>query len=317
MSNPTSAPTTTTSNIHGKLLLREPSIFDGDKAQFKEWRRTLFAYIRDPRNRIVTDSERIDIAVSYMRGPKVSSWVQNYTDDNFNDDEEEWKVTWKGFKDALNASFLDKGLTENAQEKLEHLRQGPNERAEDFFKEFEVIMRDAGYAKDAPYVIRLIEMNVKPKLIDQVYGTSNERIEKFDELKQKIISIDDMWWRREEMRRNWSSRYQRNAGQGPSSQRWQPQTTQAPATKAPTPAVPTQDRKDGTGTTFKGAGRPMDIDAARRNKECFHCGKQGHIAKFCPEKAPKPQFVRGMWSRMTQEDQETMAKELGFVLPQQ
>ncbi|KAJ3925784.1 MAG: hypothetical protein NXY57DRAFT_1031022 [Lentinula lateritia] len=125
-----------------------------------------------------------------------------------------------------------------------------------------------------------------------------------------------MWWHCEEMRRNWSNRYQWNAGQGPSNQKWQPQI-QAPVPKTPTPAVPTQDRKDGTGITFKGAGRPMDIDAACCNRECFHCGKQGHIAKFCPEKAPKPQFVRGMWSRMTQEDQEAMAKELGFVLHQQ
>ncbi|KAF8828866.1 hypothetical protein HHX47_DHR3000778 [Lentinula edodes] len=203
MSNPTPdpAPTTpvTTPHVHGKSLLREPNIFDGNKTQFKEWRCTLFAYICDPKNRVTIDNERIDIAILYMRGPKVSSWVQNYTDDNFDNDEEEWAITWKGFKDTLNASFLDKGLTENSQEKLEHLRQGPNERAEDFFKEFEVIMRDAEYAKDTPYIIRLIEMNVKPKLIDQVYGTSNEQIEKFEELKQKSISIDDMWWHREEM----------------------------------------------------------------------------------------------------------------------
>ncbi|KAF8830686.1 hypothetical protein HHX47_DHR2000970 [Lentinula edodes] len=30
----------------------------------------------------------------------------------------------------------------------------------------------------------------------------------------------------------------------------------------------------------------MDIDTVHHNRECLHCGKQGHIAKFCPEKTP-------------------------------
>ena len=64
----------------GKSLLKEPPVFDGNKDAFKEWQRKLFAYIRDPRNRITTDDERIDIALSYIEGPKVQDWIQNLYD---------------------------------------------------------------------------------------------------------------------------------------------------------------------------------------------------------------------------------------------
>ena len=176
----------------GKSLLKEPSDFNGDKSEFKEWRRQLFAYIRDPRNRVQSDNERIDIAISYMRGTKVKGWVQNYSDDHFNDTNETWDVSWKDFKDALNAAFLDKGRVQNAQERLEHLQQ-EKKTAEEFFNEFEILLHDTGYKKDDPYVIRLIEMNVNQKIIDQIYGSRTDRIKKYDDYKNVIISIDNMW----------------------------------------------------------------------------------------------------------------------------
>ncbi|KAF5359896.1 hypothetical protein D9757_015146 [Collybiopsis confluens] len=50
-----------------KSLIKEPSEFNGNKRQFKEWQRQLFAYLRDPRNRIRTDGEKIDIALSVTK----------------------------------------------------------------------------------------------------------------------------------------------------------------------------------------------------------------------------------------------------------
>ncbi|PBK71031.1 hypothetical protein ARMSODRAFT_1017801 [Armillaria solidipes] len=41
------------------------------------------------------------------------------------------------------------------------------------------------------------------------------------------------------------------------------------------------DKKMATGTTYGSQGVPMDIDMMRKARECFQCGKKGHLSKNC------------------------------------
>ena len=106
----------------------------------------MFTYIRDPRNRIKTDSERIDVTMSYIEGPKVRDWSQNYHSHNYNEEKEKWTVNWAQFKQELNNQFLDKARQDKAQEEFERIQQGPNEKAADFFTHFKICIDTAGYA---------------------------------------------------------------------------------------------------------------------------------------------------------------------------
>ena len=97
-----------------------------------------------------------------------------------------------------------------------------------------------------------------------------------------------------------------------------------------------QDRCDGTGVTFGGAGRPMDLDKAHSEGRCFRCGEKGHLACNCPK--PRQQTVRSlevnpesndrgaqstttsirqMFSSLDTEQRAALARELGFVLTPQ
>ncbi len=64
-----------------------------------------------------------------------------------------------------------------------------------------------------------------------------------------------------------------------------PGRTQSP--KATTPQKggqmsSTPKKKTATGTTFRGRGMPMDIDATKAAAKCYQCGKISHFKCDCP-----------------------------------
>lgn len=264
-------------------------------------------YIRDI-GASLSDDKKIDIVFSYIRGKKIDAWVENYTQENFDKDKEKWAVSYAQFKKDLNARFVDANTERKAQIEIEALQQG-KDTAEDFFQKFETLLTHAGYKKDDVYTIKLLELNVSAGIIDSIYKDRNGLPEEYEDWKKQILRLDMLWRCREEHNRL------RNQRTGYSQQAPCMQHAAQPAATTPQSSVP-KDRKDATGTTYGGAGKPMDIDNARRKGLCFHCGEQGHIGRFCPKKSSVHQ-VRGLWTSMNDDDRKKLAEELGFAKPQQ
>ena len=74
-----------------------------------------------------------------------------------------------------------------------------------------------------------------------------------------------------------------------------------------------------TGTTYGGAGKPMEIDRNRtprapvsKNTLCYNCGGFGHLSRFCAEpRAKRVDMIRRMIEDMPTEDKELL-REQGF-----
>jgi hypothetical protein len=284
----------------------------------------------------MTDGERIDVAFSYIEGPKVRDWTQNFHDTYYKSRTERWDVTWSQFKQALNSQFLDKNEEDMAQEEFERIRQRPGEKAADFFTRFETCLNIAKYNKESNFVVKRLERIINPKIIDQIFGSNQKLPRGYDQWKDAIIDIDEMWSRRGESKKAWGSGWNNWFGNGQPRQNTSILTPPVRATWSPPqqsqPKTIQTDRRDGSGTTFGGTGRPMDLDKARSEGRCFRCGEKGHISKFCPNKKTVIRTVevdlesndrgptssvtniRQMFSNLDNEERAALAKELGFVL---
>ncbi len=173
----------------GRSLVNKPYGYDRDKAKYKSWWQSMFTYVRNKKNNITSDSKRIDVVLSYIRGDHVDAWVQNYSDQNFNEKREEWRASWAQFKEHLKEQFVDSNLVRDARDQIERLRQR-QDTAQDFFQKFEILLTQAEYSKDDTYVVHLLETNINEKIIDQIYGSRDGLPEEYKDWKKQIIQID-------------------------------------------------------------------------------------------------------------------------------
>ena len=98
----------------GKTLLKEPFTFDGDKTRYREWKRKLLAWIKDPHHKARGNSEKIAVAMSYIEGPNVQEWSENTYQTFYDENMEKWVCTWDKFKELMDEQWLDSAAIPSA-----------------------------------------------------------------------------------------------------------------------------------------------------------------------------------------------------------
>jgi hypothetical protein len=341
----------TSDDVRGKKsLLKEPPMFDGNKEEYEDWRRKVFVYINDDRNRIVRGDEKINIALSFMEGKEIRGWVKNLWSQYYDEDIGRWIISWATFKQLLNDRFLDFGIEEKARTQFGLLEQRSNERVAEFFTRLEILASTAGYKLEASHVIQKVNEAVDTSIIDSIYNNSEILPKTYDQWKARCINLDESRRRRNEAKTE-LKKYGRYRGYqnptlppprqyNPPPRQYNPPSGPPPPPASRSQAVPVADRRDASGTTYGGAGRPMELDKTRGPLTCYNCGKNGHMARDCW--APRRQqvrsvtveevqdeeangrnsitdesYVRRHWANMDKEKQAALAKELGFSLNHQ
>lgn len=158
------------------------------------------------------------------------------------------------------------------------MRQKSSEPAEDFFKRFKVVLNTTGYKKDDIFVLDCLETAVSVKIIDQIYSCNACPLTTFQDWKETIISVDEMW-------RQWNA--QKQAAGLNNSGNWQRSQSDTLAAAPAKSTAPTADQCDGTGFTYGGAGCPMEVDCTKHNFNCYNCGKPGHYCAKEVNQSPK------------------------------
>ena len=272
------------------IKVAAPEPYDGSPLKFRDWLRQVLIYIRG--KKITADEDRILIALSYMKSGTAAAWANRFFDTNLNG-----LGTWPEFETQLKAAFEDKTLSRKARERLENLHQGSS-RIDDFISRFESLAKDAGVDANEAELIRLLERNVKSDLIDAIYA-SGQLPENYAGYKSRVLGLGRLWEQRQEQR---AQEHRRHAP---------PMATTAKPSPGPVAPQMTTDKRTPTGIVYGGRGKPMELDALRRENRCFTCGASGHFRRECPDKDKATKInVRAMALDLSVEEREELMRAL-------
>jgi hypothetical protein len=291
-----STPTTTRNGSGGKVIFAQtPNNFNGDKKKYKQWkiavRKYLSAYEEDFGDMSEEVSEgvrkknlrkRMNFVLGFMKADNdeectSSIWAENFCKQH--EDENGVLIigsnaTMKGFWERIDASFDDSDEKKIVEVKLQRFFQGKRTFSE-YVQEFEILCARAGYrvieetGKEMPdqFLISLLERQVNRGMIDKIYDSDLEPPVTYKTYKERLQRIALNIERKKALEAG--SNFNRMAPV--QQQQGTTATRSGDSPRRPSGVTP-------------GYGAPMDVDRKRsQDRNCYNCGKPGHIAKFCRE----------------------------------
>ena len=290
------------------VLAKTPAVFDGsNKAEFETWLDALTTYQTAYKSEFGEDSVKIFFTLSLLRREDgkacpASVWARNFKRRQARAEEDgKREATWREFLRELKSTFQDRNVRETAHTRLIHTPQGKTPLAE-FVSAFELNAEEAGYSLDEPlqeeFLISLLEDHVADEVRHQLHAGGARVPRNYWDLKEKLLAIAGNI-ERERARKTRGTMF------------WSP--AQTPAAKPRwSGATPNLSKSTESGPV------PMDVDRQgqkARPFKCYNCGKDGHMARNCPE-PPRQKFnLRALRAQIAAEDKDSsVLKELAAAL---
>jgi len=247
----------------GAMKAVTPEPFDGKKMNFKKFQRQYALYITANEDSFQTDRSKILLVLSLMKEGTAALWADDFIDRALAGDT--WG-TWADFKDILIQAFYDVNEARKALDRMDALAQGTGPASE-YFLRLEQLATAAAIDIDqaGPEMLNRVERGLSPALVDKIYqgeyvpGT-------YRDYKERAMRLDDLWQRRQEMRKMYAPTQGNVVKRGREVQK----------ERVPLPSKPT--------TVLRHDPNAMDVDkggARRALVTCYRCGAKGHFARNC------------------------------------
>ena len=259
-----------------RQLASSPEDFDGNRTKFANWWANMQMYMMGF-NKINSVGRIIGVLSRCTKG-EVAAWAEVKKQQVLAGALKDWEA----FKTQIEDRFNDPTRIQKAQHDIHGYVQG-KEPVQTYIDHFENL-KELSKISDAD-ALYLFRRGLKPEVLSRIYAADVEGPTTYKELIDKArkigLNLDII-------------RGFKNAAVG--------------ASTSVKPSYPSKDVKTGTGTTYGGSGKPMEIDRTgprcyncngfghmareckkpkREKGACFECGKQGHVVKDCPQKKKK------------------------------
>lgn len=279
-----------------KSRVAPPDPYDGTPEKLDVFLRQLYLTFSDDPSVFKDPMRKVRFALSYMKEKFALQWASRIIGE-LEDGTRKYEK-WNDFRDDLITAFSNANKKEQAQRKLELLRQGMRP-AEEYFVEFEEYKALAKY-NDEGY-IALLKRNLSPGLVRRIY-----ELEKVPETYAK--------WKEYALRFDQNYReYQALVGNRKIAEPTPRKDHSADHRSAPPPRPEAQ--RSPPKSVEPWAGQPMDVDRTRsafpERRTCYNCGEAGHISHNCPrEKKPRVQRFRAMFGDLSVEERKEFRRLL-------
>jgi hypothetical protein len=293
---------------NGKLGGNPPEEFNGEHSKANAFMNqfNLYRLSNYDTEQMVVPMKRAMLLLGFIKGPLVDDWVKRWTQWAINQfainhrpptDEYYWTEISNGFQTA----FQDTGARERAEKELHMLRWDP-ESVDTFLARFESLAEAADFELDANPTKSILARKLPFSMVDHLYkvvkpGTYPEYCEAIRQFHADNTAVqnmkghqdkgalytkgqDDLYMKKD--RKNLLGGYTANEWAKilgiDQSKIEMPKRSDAMDTSARFRSK-FQRTKGRTGTT-----KP-DPDTQRKEGRCFHCNKQGHVSRNCPDRS--------------------------------
>jgi hypothetical protein len=246
----------------------------------------------DSTEQMLNPMKRATLLLGFIKGPNVKDWVKRWTT---------WIITqydtglattdehyWNEIRIAFQASFQDTTSRERAEDKLCHLAFIPGDM-DMFIAQFESLALEATYELNAKPTMSLFASKLPFKMMDHVYKVA--RPQDFQQWTDAVCQYHQDNTAVQNIRGIYEDTPKKQSSQkkGFSAA----ELAKILGVKMPTPDPNAMDTRADRSRVFnknrgtKGrAGTTTTDPIEKQHKEgrCFTCGKQGHIARVCPDK---------------------------------
>jgi hypothetical protein len=278
--------------------------------------------------------KRATLLLGFIKGPNIKDWVKHWTTWIIMQYDTGLATTnkryWNKIRLAFQASFQDTASRERAEDKLRHLAFIPGD-VDMFIAQFKSLALEATYELNAKPTMSLFASKLPFKMMDHVYKVARPQdfqqwTDTVRQYHQDNTAVQNIWGIYKDTPKKQSS--QRKGFSAA-------ELAKILGVKMPTPNPNAMDTRADRSRVFnknrrtKGrAGTTTTDPIEKQCKEgcCFTCGKQGHIARVCPDKDKDKKGKAPVKSRKAQtedsgaegdgessEEEETASPAVAFV----